>query len=50
MKKMLKRYLEEKIIVENKLKEMDTKTKFLNNIIQNLKLQEFSHGQHASEY
>jgi septation ring formation regulator EzrA len=50
MKKMLKKYLEEKDIVENKLKELDTKTKFLNNTVQSLKLQEFSRDQHAYDY
>ena len=50
MKKMLKKYLEEKDIVENKLKELDTKTKFLNNAVQSLKLQEFSRDQHAYDY
>ena len=50
MKKMLKKYLEEKDIVENKLKELDTKTKFLNNMVQSLKLQEFSRDQHAYDY
>ena len=50
MKKMLKKYLEEKDLVENKLKELDTKTKFLNNVVQSLKLQEFSRDQHAYDY
>ena len=50
MKKMLKKYLEEKDLVENKLKELDTKTKFLNNAVQSLKLQEFSRDQHAYDY
>jgi len=50
MKKMLKKYLEEKCIVENKLKELDTKTKFLNNELQSIKLREFSRDQHAYDY
>ena len=45
-----KKYLEEKCIVENKLKELDTKTKFLNNELQSIKLREFSRDQHAYDY
>ena len=50
MKKVIKKYIDEKDIVENKLRELDTKTKFLNNHVQNLKLQKFSHDQHAYDY
>lgn len=50
MKKLFKRYSQEKIVVEKKLQELDKRTKFLNNEVQNLKLQEFSRGQHAYEY
>lgn len=48
-KKILKRYLDEKVVVENKLKQLETKIKFLNNQVQNLKLQKFSRAQHAYE-
>jgi hypothetical protein len=50
MKRVLKKYIDEKDIVENKLRELDTKTKFLNNHVQNLKLQKFSRDQHAYDY
>jgi septation ring formation regulator EzrA len=50
MKKLFKRYSQEKVVVENKLQELETKTKFLNNEVQNLKLQEFSRDRHAYEY
>ena len=50
MKKLFKRYSQEQIVVEKKLQELDKRTKFLNNEVQNLKLQEFSRGQHAYEY
>lgn len=47
MKKILKQYSREKLIVEKKLQELDKKTKFLNNEVQTLKLQEFSRDQLA---
>jgi uncharacterized coiled-coil DUF342 family protein len=47
MKKILKQYSREKLIVEKKLQELDKKTKFLNNEVQSLKLQEFSRDQLA---
>jgi septation ring formation regulator EzrA len=50
MKKVLQRYSQEKILVEEKLKELNRKTKFLNNEVQSLKLQEFSHDQHGGSY
>ena len=50
MKKLFKRYSQEKIVVEQKLRELDKKTKLLNNDVQNLKLQEFSRVQHGASY
>lgn len=50
MKKVLQRYSQEKVLVEEKLKELNKKTKFLNNHVQNLKLQKFSRDQHAYDY
>jgi len=50
MKKVLQRYSQEKVLVEEKLKELNKKTKFLNNDVQSLKLQEFSHDQHGGSY
>ena len=50
MKRVLKRYTDEKCIVEDKLRELDTRTKFLNNHVQTLKLQKFSRDQHAYDY
>ena len=47
MKKVFKRYSEEKLLVDKKLQELGTKTKFLNNEVQNLKSREFSRDQHA---
>jgi septation ring formation regulator EzrA len=47
MKKVFKRYSEEKLLVDKKLQELGTKTKFLNNEVQNLKLREFSRDQRA---
>lgn len=49
MKKLIKRYSQEKIVVEQKLYELDKKTKLLNNEVQNLKLQEFSRAQRVYE-
>ncbi len=50
MKNTLQRYSQEKVLVEKKLKELNKKTKFLNNDVQSLKLQEFSHDQHGGSY
>ena len=50
MKELLKRYSEERLIVENKLNELNTKTRFLNNHVQSIKLQEFSRDRHAYGY
>ena len=50
MKDVLKQYTQEKQIVEAKLEQLDTQTKSLNNEVQNLKLQEFSHDQHGGSY
>lgn len=50
MKKVFKRYSEEKLLVDKKLQELGTKTKFLNNEVQNLKSREFSRDQHAYDY
>ena len=50
MKDVLKQYTQEKQIVEAKLEQLDTSTKSLNNEVQNLKLQEFSHDQHGGSY
>src|SRR6056300_1713814 len=50
MKKLFKRYSQEKIVVEKKLQELDKRTKFLNNEVQNIKLQKFSRDRHAYEY
>ena len=50
MKKILKQYFREKLIVEKKLQELDKRTKFLNNEVQSLKLQEFSRGQRVGSY
>ena len=47
MKKILKQYFREKLIVEKKLQELDKRTKFLKNEVQSLKLQEFSRDQLA---
>ena len=47
MKTLFKRYSQEKHIVENKLEELNTKTKFLNNEVQTLKLRDFSRDRHA---
>jgi septation ring formation regulator EzrA len=50
MKTLFKRYSQEKRIVENKLEELNTKTKFLNHEVQTLKLREFSHDRHGGSY
>jgi len=50
MKTLFKRYSQEKLTVENKLEELNTKTKFLNNEVQNLKLRVFSHDQRGGSY
>jgi septation ring formation regulator EzrA len=50
MKKLFKRYSQEKLVVEKKLQELDTKAKYLNHEVQNLKLREFSHAQHGGSY
>jgi septation ring formation regulator EzrA len=50
MKTLFKRYSQEKRIVENKLEELNTKTKFLNNEVQTLKLREFSRDRHGGSY
>lgn len=49
MKTLFKRYSQEKIVIEKKLQELDKRTKFLNNEVQNLKLREFSRGQRVYE-
>jgi septation ring formation regulator EzrA len=41
------KYEKEKVQIENKLKELDKKTKLLNNEVQALKLQAFSRDQHG---
>ena len=50
MRDFIKRYEAEKTVVNKKLEELDRKTKELNNQVQNLKLQAFSHAQHGGSY
>ena len=50
MKTLFKRYSQEKLLVEKKLQELETKTKFLNNEVQTLKLREFSRDRHGGSY
>jgi septation ring formation regulator EzrA len=49
-KSILLEYLKEKEIIENKLKELEMHSKHLNNSVQNLKSQAFSHVQHGVSY
>ena len=46
-KVIIRRYLKEKEAIERRLKELDVHTKSLNNKVQSLKLQEFSHARHG---
>ena len=50
MKDVLKQYAQEKRLVEAKLEQLNTRTKSLNNEVQNFKLQEFSRDQHGGSY
>jgi septation ring formation regulator EzrA len=49
-KSILSEYLKEKENIENKLKELETHSKHLNNSVQNLKLQAFSRVRHGCRY
>lgn len=49
-KVIIKRYLKEKEAIERRLVELDVHTKSLNNHVQRLKLQEFSHARHGGSY
>lgn len=49
-KVIIKRYLKEKEAIERRLEELDVYTKSLNNHVQSLKLQEFSHARHGGSY
>jgi uncharacterized protein (DUF342 family) len=49
-KSILSEYLKEKENIENKLKELEIHSKHLNNSVQNLKLQAFSHVRHGCRY
>ena len=49
-KDTIQRYLKEKEAIEKRIRELDIKTKTLNNEVQNLKLQEFSRARHGGSY
>jgi len=49
-KSIISGYLKEKENIENKLKELEMHSKHLNNSVQNLKLQAFSHVRHGGSY
>lgn len=49
-KELLLEYLRQKEIIENKIKELNTQSKHLNNSVQNLKSQAFSHAQRGGLY
>ena len=46
-KDIIQRYLKEKEAIERRLQELDMASKSLNNKVQSLKLQEFSHVRHG---
>jgi hypothetical protein len=50
MKTLINRYIQEKVAIENRLKDLDLKSKSLNNEVQNSKLQEFSRVRHGGSY
>ena len=50
MKTLINRYIQEKVAIENRLKDLDLKSKSLNNEVQNSKLQEFSRVRHGRSY
>jgi len=50
MKDLIKRYQAEKSAIERRLVDIDKRTKELNNTVQNLKLQEFSHVRRGGSY
>lgn len=50
MKSTILRYHQEKSVIEKRLSQLDYDTKMLNNEVQNLKLQAFSHDQHEDLY
>jgi chromosome segregation ATPase len=50
MKDFIKRYTAEKSVIEKRLEDLDTKSKLLNNEVQNIRLQEFSRARHGGSY
>ena len=47
---MIDTYIKEKVAIEEKIKEIDTATRHLNNMIQNTKSQVFSRDRHGGSY
>ena len=45
MKTLINRYIQEKVAIENRLKDLDLESKSLNNLVQNLKSRAFSRDQ-----
>lgn len=50
MKSVIRRYEAEKEVITNKIDELSVAIRLLNNEVQNLKLQAFSHGRHGGSY
>jgi len=50
MKGVIRRYEAEKEVITNKIDELSVATRLLNNEVQNLKLQAFSHGRRGGSY
>jgi septation ring formation regulator EzrA len=50
MKELIKAYTKEKVVIDGRLRDLETRTKSLNHSVQNLKLQEFSRAQDGDLY